>query len=66
MKKSILISTLSLLVLATLSACGKQQALTDEQMAEKYNMTAEEFQEMKEAASRMNMSIDDHMKMMGH
>ena len=66
MKKSILISTLSLLVLVTLSACGKQEILTDQQIAEKYNLTTEELQEQKEAAARMNMSLQDHMKHLGH
>jgi hypothetical protein len=66
MKKSILITTLSFLLLVTLSACGEKKAVTDEQMAEKYEMSLKELQETKEAAARMGMSIEDHMKMMGH
>lgn len=67
MKNTILFTTLSLVILLTFSACGTSNtAMTDEQMAKQYEMSLEELQEMKEAAARMGMSIEDHMKMMGH
>jgi len=65
MKKVLLIS---LLLVATLwlVSCGSSDApLTETQQAEKYNMSVSEYKEMKNAASRMNMTIEEHMKMMG-
>ncbi len=65
MKKIILIS---LLLIATLwlASCGSSDApLTETQQAEQYNMTVAEYKDMKNAASRMNMTIEEHMKMMG-
>lgn len=62
MRKTILIS-LVLLVILGLSSCWKTDApLTETQQAEKYNLTIGEYKEMKTAAARMNMSIEDHMK----
>ncbi len=50
-----------------LVGCGSS-LITDADMAAKYGMSTEEFQEQKEAAARMNMSIEDHLKAasMGH
>ncbi len=39
--------------------------MTESEMAEQYGLSLEEFQEQKEAAARMNMSIEDHLNM-GH
>jgi len=64
MKKIIL---LSLLFVATfgLASCGNSEApLTEDEQAQKYNMTTEQYKEMKNAAAQMNMTIEDHMKMM--
>lgn len=36
--------------------------MTEGDMAKKYGLTAEEYQEQKEAAARMNMSVEDHLK----
>lgn len=44
-----------------LVGCGSAP-MTDADMAAKYGMTIEEFQEQKEAAARMNMSIEDHLR----
>lgn len=62
MKKILLVS---LLVLSTvlLASCGWEAPLTEAQQAEKYNMTTTEYKEMKDAAARMNMTVEDHMKM---
>ena len=63
MKKLLLIS---LLLVATLwlASCGSSDApLTESEQAEKYNMSVQKYKETKNAASRMNMTIEDHMKM---
>ena len=39
--------------------------MTEADMAKSHGMSMEEFQEQKEAAARMNMSIEDHLKMGG-
>lgn len=44
-----------------LAGCGSAP-MTDADMASDYGMSMEEFQEQKEAAARMNMSIEDHLK----
>ena len=43
-----------------LTGCG-EKPMTDADMASKYNLSIEEYQEQKEAASRMNMSIEEHL-----
>lgn len=48
----------------TLVGCG-QAPMTDADMAAQYGLSIEEFQEQKEAAARMNMSIEDHLNMGG-
>jgi len=65
MKKIIL--TTSLLSMALLLAsCGNSEGpLTEAQQAEKYGLSVEEFKEQKDAAARMNMTVEDHLKM-GH
>lgn len=63
--KNVLLLTLIVSTTLILSACSTTTALTDEQQAKKYDMTMSEFQDMKSAAARMGMTIEDHMKMMG-
>lgn len=65
--KSLLIISLSLLSIVTLSACANNKSgpLSDAELREKYNLSEEEFQENKEAAARMNMSIETHLETMG-
>lgn len=48
----------------SLSACSSK-SLTEQDQAAKYGMSMEEYKEQKEAAARMNMTIEDHMKTMG-
>lgn len=62
MKKSLI--AFVLLASLTLVGCG-QKPMTDADMAAKYGLSLEEYQEQKEAAARMNMSIEDHLNM-GH
>ncbi|HEY5714491.1 MAG TPA: hypothetical protein VIT68_04020 [Candidatus Gracilibacteria bacterium] len=45
-----------------LTGCG-QKPMTDADMAQKYGLSLEEYQEQKEAAARMNMNIEDHLNM---
>lgn len=63
MKKWIMISVLLVATLG-LASCSDNAPLTETQQAEKYNMTVSEYKEVKNAASRMNMTVEDHMKMM--
>ena len=64
MKKIVLISSL-LLMTVVLASCGNSSdwPLTEAQQAESYGMSVAEFKEQKDAAARMNMSIEDHLKM---
>lgn len=64
MNKSIISALFLSLSLFVFTGCSSNEPLSDTEIAEKYNMSDEELQEMKEAAARMNMSIDEHMKMM--
>ena len=65
MKKIIIIGLIALFSIG-LTSCGTSEApLTEAQQAEKYGMSVEEFKEQKDAAARMNMTIEDHLKM-GH
>ncbi len=48
-------------VVVLLVGCGAKP-MTEADMAKKYGMSMEEFQEQKEAAARMNMSVEDHLK----
>lgn len=62
MKNLILI--LAIISLTILGGCSASEApLTEKQMAEKNGMSMEEYKETKEAAARMNMSVDEHVKM---
>lgn len=45
------------------AGCSKDAPLTLEEQAAEVNMTVEEYNEMKGAASRMNMSPEEHMQM---
>lgn len=61
-------NTLSLFALTltslSLAGCG-QPPMTDADMANRYGFSVEAFQEQKEAAARMNMTIEDHLNMSG-
>ena len=60
MKKLISIAFVSIFAIGIVG-CGKKP-MTEADMAKSYGLSMEEFQEQKEAAARMNMSIEDHMK----
>ena len=62
--KTLSLTFLSLTAL-TLAACS-EPPMTDADMAAQYGYSVEEFQEQKEAAARMNMSIEDHLNMGGN
>ena len=62
--------TLIILLTVLLTSCGgnsesASQPMTEIQQAEKYNLSMDEYKEMKEAAARMNMTFEEHMKGMG-
>lgn len=38
--------------------------MTEEEQATQYNMTVEEYRQEKQAAARMNMSFEEHIKML--
>lgn len=57
-------STLLFLSVTLLVGCGSETAMTEEQQAAQYNMTVEEYRQEKQAAARMNMSWDEHVKML--
>lgn len=42
-----------------------QKPMTDADMAAQYGLSLDEYQEQKEAAARMNMTIEDHLNMGG-
>jgi len=63
MKKSLI--AFVLLASVALVGCG-QRPMTDADMAAQYGLSLEEYQEQKEAAARMNMSIEDHLNMGGN
>lgn len=37
--------------------------MSDSELAEKYGLSEEEFNEVKQAGARMNMGVGEHMKM---
>lgn len=50
----------------TLTGCvggGSDEPMTEAQQAAELGISAEEYQENKEAAARMNMTMDEHMNM---
>lgn len=55
---------ISLIALFTLAGCNSQQPLTEEEQAASYGLTLEEYREEKQAAARMNMTIEEHMRML--
>jgi hypothetical protein len=62
MKKIALASVL--LSAFLLVGCG-EKPVTEADTAKKLGLTTEEYQAQKEAAARMNMTVEDHVKM-GH
>mgnify|MGYP007124596287 FL=1 len=63
MKKITLISLLLVATLGLASCSDADAPLTESQQAEQYNMSVAEYKETKDAAARMNMTVEDHMKM---
>jgi len=47
-----------------LVGCASNAPMTEEQQADKYGITVEKFRSEKRAAARMNMDLDEHMKML--
>lgn len=61
--KKVLLVTLLISSTVLLASCGSEAPLTEAQQAEKFNMSGDKFKETKEAAARMNMTVENHMKM---
>lgn len=60
------ITSVACVSLLILTGCAESQMpMTEKEMAEKYGLTLEEYKENKEAAARMNMTIEEHLNM-GH
>lgn len=56
--------TLSILLPSIfLIGCTGQVAMTEEQQAAQYGLTVERYREEKEAAARMGMTWEEHVKM---
>lgn len=62
-KLSILLVLLSMGTLF-LTWCGSQQPMNEQEQADYYGYTLEEYRENKQAAARMNMTIEEHAKML--
>ncbi|MBT4119850.1 MAG: hypothetical protein HOG89_02065 [Candidatus Peribacter sp.] len=58
------LSPLLVLSILLVTGCASDVPMTEEQQAAKYGITVEEFRSEKRAAARMNMSLEEHMKML--
>lgn len=65
MKKFLsLLLPISLVSIVFLAGCTSEKPLTEAEQAAKYGMTVTEYREQKIAASRMNMSFEEHIRML--
>lgn len=60
-----LFSSILVLSVVLLSGCAAQPPMTEEDQAAEYGLTVEQFRAEKRAAARMNMNLEEHMKMLG-
>jgi len=58
------IPTLLVLSIVLLAGCASNKPLTEAEQAAQYGMTVEMYREEKQAAARMNMNFDEHVKML--
>lgn len=56
---------LTILTSLLLTACG-QATLSDQDMATKYNISVQQYQEIKKAAEGMGMSVEGHLQSLGY
>jgi predicted small lipoprotein YifL len=63
--KTCITTLIIIMTTISLSACSSSKPLTEQDQAAKYGMSMQEYKEQKEAAARMNMNMEDHMKTMG-
>jgi hypothetical protein len=63
MKKFLVLSLLLVATLWLASCTDSDVPLTEVQQAESYNLSVPEYKKMKNAAAQMNMTIENHMKM---
>jgi uncharacterized protein YceK len=58
------VPTLLVLFIILLAGCASDKPLTEAEQAQQYGMTVEMYRQKKQAAARMNMSWDEHVKML--
>lgn len=58
------IPTLLVLSIVFLAGCSSNKPLTEAEQAQQYGMTVEMYRQEKQAAARMNMNFDEHVKML--
>lgn len=63
MKNIIVIAFITLFSVVLTSCGGSEVPLTEAEQAASYGLSIEEFKEQKDAAARMNMTVEDHLKM---
>jgi hypothetical protein len=62
MKSRIYFTSLMLAATFTLSACnGDTAPMTEADMAEKYGLTMQEYEQAKQDAAAMNMTVEQHL-----
>lgn len=64
MKKALILLILPVLATFVLVGCTSQAPMTEAEQAASYGLTLEEYREEKQAAARMNMTIEEHMRML--
>lgn len=45
------------------AGCSSEAPLTEEEQAAQYGVSLEEYRDIKDAAARMNMAVDEHINM---
>ena len=63
LKKGALITMLALFVLIGAGCSKEAKPMSEQEQAAAKGMSLEEYRDMKEAAARMNMGVEEHMNM---
>jgi hypothetical protein len=58
------LSSITALSILFLAGCTAAAPMTEEEQAAEYGLTVEQFRTEKNAAARMNMNFEEHIKMM--
>lgn len=59
--KSFTLTALAFFAAIALAACGNSTPMTEADMAAKYNLSMEEYEQAKEDAAAMNMTVEQHL-----